>query len=710
MQKPTINVYGSFRALDSNGNQVELASTKSRHIFTALILAYPEPVQRDLLCRMMWPDSSDESRKTRLRQELGILREFATRLQREDLLVVDRGLLSLNIEGIQVDCIESRQLYAAYASTLPLSERIENLNEQIRILGRGQIAPDTQSLFESERKRASSRLTTARIELTKLYIDTGRLPEARKVLDAVLDLHPDNEAAKALHARLLDEPVQVRLQEPSKPTEIPLQQPKRTLRSWYEGTSWTVRIAIAAVTTALLVTFFIPPKTILVAPTPKTLVSTPPIAKLIGYQHTPGPGELDDSEFIGLARLQDGSVAITGIVKTKTEDVDGIVTLLGPDLQPKWTRRVTGPSHDADRLESIQFDASKNIFAAGETYSVNQPKTSDGWYGSIVSYDVNGKLRFQGRTRRKIVHGSEVKRRVIADQRGGAWYCSSTAENGKDQIFATHFDGTGKIINDIVISGVQAKLLSFSRHTQDEYCVVANAKSSASSTTGDWFLASFTNDGRILWTSKMDGPAKADDFITSESLSAEGEYHFIGGLMTSSKSPSDVARLSPTVATINVHTGTVGRQIALSSDIPNASVSLFDMSRRDELDVAIQESTVDSRTPIILNIMDKVTGAMKQTGTVTLPDGQYLTHVRRFVSNPKTGTLQLITNTARDIGTSQSQAIVVTTIKPSGETTHEIYKNLDRVTVNVINQIYGVGQVDMGGRWPATLFTLPYPD
>jgi hypothetical protein len=134
------------------------------------------------------------------------------------------------------------------------------------------------------------------------------------------------------------------------------------------------------------------------------------------------------------------------------------------------------------------------------------------------------------------------------------------------------------------------------------------------------------------------------------------------------------------------------------------------MSRRDELDVAIQESTVDSRTPIILNILDKVTGAMKQTGKVTLPDGQYLTHVRRFVSNPKTGTLQLITNTARDIGTSQSQAIVVTTIKPSGETTHEVYKNIDRVTVNVVNQIYGVGQVDMGGRWPATLFTLPYPD
>jgi hypothetical protein len=361
-------------------------------------------------------------------------------------------------------------------------------------------------------------------------------------------------------------------------------------------------------------------------------------------------------------------------------------------------------------LESIHFDTSKNIFAAGETYSVNQPKTSDGWYGSIVSYDVNGKLRFQGRTRRKIVHGSEVKRRVIPDQRGGAWYCSSTAESGKDQVFATHFDATGKIINDIVISGVQAKLLAFSRHTQDEYCVVANAKSSTSPTTGDWFLASFTNDGRILWASKMDGPAKADDVITSESLTGEGEYHYIGGLMTTSKSPNDVARLSPTVASINVHTGTVGRQITLSSDIPNPSVHVYELSRRDELDVAIQESAVDSLAPINFNIIDRVTGAIKQTGKVTLPDGQYLTHVRRFVSNPKTGTLQFVTNTARDIGTSQSQAIIVTTIKPSGETTHEVYKNLDRVTVNVINQVVGVGQVDMGGRWPATLFALPYPD
>ena len=108
--------------------------------------------------------------------------------------------------------------------------------------------------------------------------------------------------------------------------------------------------------------------------------------------------------------------------------------------------------------------------------------------------------------------------------------------------------------------------------------------------------------------------------------------------------------------------------------------------------------------------MDAVTGAIKHSEKVTLPDGQFLTHVRRFVSNPKTGTMQLVTNTARDIGTNASQGIVVSTIKPSGQLTHEIYKNVDRVILNMVEQKIGVGQVDMGGRWAGTVFNFVYAD
>jgi len=703
MQHPSISIYGPFQALDSNGNRIELASTKARHIFIALVLAYPQPVQRETLCKTIWPESSDESRKVRLRQELGILREFVARLGYDEMLMADKGYLALKVEGIFIDCIESRRLYDAYASTLPIDDRLQNLTAQIELLGRGHIAPDAQSLFDVERKRTDSRLTTARIELTKIYIEVGSYPEARKVLDAVLDLHPDNEAAKTLHARLLETGVRLPKEDCPEPPQPPMQRKPAPAR-------WLIPIATAAVTAAAIIFFVITPKIVLVKPAPQTRVTSPPISEIISYQHTPGPGELDDSEFIGVTRNPDGLVALAGIVKTKTEDVDGLVTLLGSDLKPLWTRRVSSASHDADRLESVQLDAARNVFAAGEMYEVTPSKAQEGWYGSVVSYDVKGKLRFQATTRRKIIHGSEVKRRVVADERGGAWYCTSTAENGKEQIFATHFDSTGRIINDIVISGVQAKVIAFSRHTQDEYCVIANAKSTPGSAANDWFMASFTNEGRILWTSKIDGSSNADDVITSESLSTEAEYHYVAGLMTSSKSPNDVAQLVPTLATINVHTGAVGRQISLISDIPNPYVTLNDLSKKGELQLAVHESSIDSRKPISLSILDSVTGAIKSSEKVTLPDGQYLTHVRRFVSNPKNGTLQLVTNTARDIGTNASQGIVVSTIKPSGELTHEIYKNVDRVTLNMVEQRIGVGQVDMGGRWAGTVFNLPYPD
>ncbi|MFM7188275.1 MAG: hypothetical protein ACKO14_10725 [Armatimonadota bacterium] len=47
----------------------------------------------------------------RLRQEVGILREFMTRLERDEMLVVDKGTLALNVEGVAIDCLESSKLY-----------------------------------------------------------------------------------------------------------------------------------------------------------------------------------------------------------------------------------------------------------------------------------------------------------------------------------------------------------------------------------------------------------------------------------------------------------------------------------------------------------------------------------------------------------------------------------------------------------------------
>ncbi|MEY3602316.1 MAG: hypothetical protein RL169_1560 [Armatimonadota bacterium] len=709
MQKPSINIYGPFQALDCDGNRVELASTKARHIFTALIMAYPEPVQRELLCRMIWPDSSDESRKVRLRQEVGILREFTARLERDEMLVVDKGFLALNIDAVSIDCLESRQLYSAFSSTLPLDDRLNNLTEQIRILGRGQIAPDAQNLFDTERKRKCARLTTARIELTKLYIDAGRLPEARKVLDAVLDEHPENEIAKALSARLLETPLQFAQQDDTKQVTPSPEIVKVSSGNWLKRANWKVRLGLAAVVLAVIVAYVFPTKVNLISPTPTTATKTPPITQIIAYQHTPAPDELNESEFLDVARTYDGMAAVAGIVKTKTEDVDGLVTLLGPDMKAKWTRRFTSSSHDCDRLESVRFDTVKNVYAGGETYLIKQPDRKDGWYGSVVSYDADGKLRFKAFTKRQIIHGSEVKRRIVADERGGVWYCTSTAESGKERIFATHFDSNGRITNDIVISGVQAKVLAFNRHTQDEYVISANAVTNKPKTGVTGLVASFNNDGRILWTSTVE-PATGTFTTTSEILAVQDEYHFIGGLTNTLDTGTNQIKLEPSIAFVNVHTGATWRVSSIKPDIPNPYVSLFGNSRSGEVQMVVKESLVDSRTPIDLYVFDSVTGAIKQSHKLTLPDGAFLTQVRRYVTNPKNGSMQVITNTARDIGTNQSHAIVVSTITKAGQTTHEVYKNVDRVTLNVINQTTGVGQVDMGGRWPATVFSLPYPD
>ncbi|MFM7188273.1 MAG: hypothetical protein ACKO14_10715, partial [Armatimonadota bacterium] len=327
-------------------------------------------------------------------------------------------------------------------------------------------------------------------------------------------------------------------------------------------------------TTVLIVTYVIPRKVTLVTPTSMTLVKTPSISQIIAYQHSPAPDELDESEFLDVARSANALTAVTGIVKTKTEDVDGLVTLLGPDMKAKWTRRFTSASHDCDRLESVRFDGVNNVYAGGETYLVKQSDRQDGWYGSVVSYDPDGKLRFQAFTRKRVIHGSEVKRRIVADERGGVWFCSSTAESGKEQIFATHFDRNGLIINDITLSGIQAKVLAFNRHTQDEYVVCANAVTSKQGDSVSGLVASFNSDGRILWTSTIE-PASGTFTTTSEILAVQDEYHYIGGVSYTRDKGSNQVQLEPSLAFVNVHTGATWRVSSVKPEIPNPVVSIF---------------------------------------------------------------------------------------------------------------------------------------
>lgn len=127
-----------------------------------------------------------------------------------------------------------------------------------------------------------------------------------------------------------------------------------------------------------------------------------------------------------------------------------------------------------------------------------------------------------------------------------------------------------------------------------------------------------------MWTSTIE-PASGTFTTTSEILAVQDEYHYIGGVSYTHDKGSNQVELVPSLAFVNVHTGAVWRVSSVEPDIPNPIVSIFGYSRSGEIQVVVKESLVDSRVPIDLYVFDTVTGAIKHSHKLTLPDGTFLT-------------------------------------------------------------------------------------
>jgi TolB-like protein len=93
---------GTFRLHQSDGSEIVISSRRARALLAILCLAFGEPVERDMLRKVLWPGRYPAQAKASLRQCLLDLGKLLAPLG-TDVLVITRSTVALRAEAVMID-------------------------------------------------------------------------------------------------------------------------------------------------------------------------------------------------------------------------------------------------------------------------------------------------------------------------------------------------------------------------------------------------------------------------------------------------------------------------------------------------------------------------------------------------------------------------------------------------------------------------------
>ena len=174
-----VSLFGSFKLCDINGAEIVITNRRARTILAMLCLVPDEPIDRELISKLLWPGRFPAQARASLRQcllNLGKLLETSG----ADILDVSRSQVRLKPTGLQTDLITLEKALA--------EQDYVNASEQLMGIGGKPLLDQMQfgDLFQdwlNEKRRHIE----ARLEKT--------------VLASLSDLEQSNTLAD--HARLL---------------------------------------------------------------------------------------------------------------------------------------------------------------------------------------------------------------------------------------------------------------------------------------------------------------------------------------------------------------------------------------------------------------------------------------------------------------------------------------------------------------------------
>ena len=196
-----LQVFGRFKMLAPDGNEVALASKKAQALIAMLALAGDSGVTRERLIDVLWADRGDEQARSSLRQALSAIRKALAANGGDGLLKADDSEVRLDPALYSSDAARLEALVEA-SDAASLSEAMKLIDADL-LEGLGLHDGAVEDWLGGERDRLRDRKAEMLKCMAALHRRDGRPDEAVAAARRLVALDPFNEEAHRLLMRLL---------------------------------------------------------------------------------------------------------------------------------------------------------------------------------------------------------------------------------------------------------------------------------------------------------------------------------------------------------------------------------------------------------------------------------------------------------------------------------------------------------------------------
>jgi len=169
-------------------------------ILGRLAFAHQHRMSREQLAEVLWPGDPYELSRGRMRKELSRLQQTLGEQRR--ILLSDGEFLELDTENLEIDV---KRFEFLSAKTVESADPEARLREMVALSREPFLAEADDDWIQIERLRLKALRTRALVELSRLLFDAGRSEEALAFTAQALEVSPEHEGARKLHALALAE-------------------------------------------------------------------------------------------------------------------------------------------------------------------------------------------------------------------------------------------------------------------------------------------------------------------------------------------------------------------------------------------------------------------------------------------------------------------------------------------------------------------------
>ena len=551
---------GEVEVYDLSGKRVVFPGRYSEALFSYLALEPGKAHSREALAELLWPMQELTSKRTRLRQELTVLRRLLGTAEEGGLLLATRTSVALAAERLETDL----ERFGACALQLGASAD-EQAAQTILALYRGPLLLGHDELANGHRREVELVVESALWSQVRRCHEQGNLSEAMAGLQQLLVRDALNLEA---HAELM------RLHQAQGQTAAVRRQYQEAERTWKEALGSPPPEALTELSRQLMHQQALPtPPTRLPAPAappdlqpakptrrPIVWLIVPALLLLVGivgllirakrpgatsgstgiaprwyYEDRPGPGEKNtqtdtSSEGIAVVEGGDGGLCVVGQVDTVHEDADSLALFFSSEGKLRRRHRFSGPHHDCDRAFSVAAEGGEAFYVAGESYFPPGFGQAEGWHLMLLKYDRQGNLLWS-RFSTELMKNEERGVQVFGDHQGGAYLAGTVLRGQTRQAILLHYaaDGTPLWSRTAELPGSESTFAALCVDPQGDAFLAGNVATTGSPNS-DWLVAAFSPQGELRWQHTVDGSAHGADRAGAIHVSRMGQVYVTGVL------------------------------------------------------------------------------------------------------------------------------------------------------------------------------------